>query len=336
MSGSLSTVDALLTPILARLRAVDATLVPTRAANGMWLAADLVTPDAVPTYAIALRPGFAVASLDIAGASMHAPALLMSEPRHVAAGEPLPKGCDAIIDADAVSRTGAVWEIAESVEPGMHVRLPGHDLARGAIIASAGSRVTPDIALAAELAGVDKLAVRHPSIALVGFAEPETEWLTARLHAIGIRRSERAVHEVIIRANAEARPRLALRPGDTAWIKQEGDSIVVEAPNRFDGVVGVWCALVLPLLARLLDQPLQDLNVELTRKVTSAIGFAEVALFHRQMDSAAPLAVGDLPLSAIAATDVWCIVPSDLEGYPQSATVSLMSIDQPFKANRRS
>lgn len=336
MRGSLSTVDALLTPILAQLRAVDATLVPPREANGMWLAADLVTQDAVPTYAIALRPGFAVASLDIAGASMQAPALLMSEPRHIAAGEPLPKGCDAIIDSDAVSRAGAVWEIAEIVEPGMHVRLPGHDLARGAIIASAGSQVTPEIALAAELAGVDKLAVRCPSITLEGFSGPETAWLTARLHALGIRRSEHALPQVIIRATSEARPRLALRPGDTAWIKQEGDSIVVEAPNRFDGVVGVWCALVLPLLARLLDQPLQGLNVELTRKVTSTIGFAEVALFHRQMDSAAPLAVGDLPLSAIAATDVWCIVPSDLEGYPQSATVSLMSIDQPFKANGQS
>jgi molybdopterin molybdotransferase len=336
MSGSLSTVDALLTPILARLRAVDATLVPTRAANGMWLAADLVTPDAVPTYAIALRSGFAVASLDIAGASMHAPALLMSEPRHIAAGEPLPTGCDAIIDSDAVSRAGAVWEIAESVEPGMHVRLPGHDLARGAVIASAGSRVTPEIALAAELAGVHALAVRRPSIALEGFAEPETEWLTARLHALGITRSEHALPQVIIRATSETRPRLALRPGDTAWIKQEGASIVVEAPNRFDGVVGVWCALVLPLLARLLDQPLQGLDVELTRKVTSAIGFAEVALFRRHAGRAAPLAVGDLPLSAIAATDVWCIVPSDLEGYPQSATVSLISIDQPFKANWRS
>jgi molybdopterin biosynthesis enzyme len=259
----------------------------------------------------------------------------MSEPRHIAAGEPLPTGCDAIIDSDAVSRAGAVWEISESVEPGMHVRLPGHDLAQGAIIASAGSRVTPDIALAAELAGVDKLAVRHPSFILEGFAEPETEWLTARLHALGIRRSERAVHEVIIRANAEARPRLALRPGDTAWVKQEGASIVVEAPNRFDGVVGAWCALVLPLFSRLLDQPLQGLNVELTRKVTSAIGFAEVALFHQQIASAAPLAVGDLPLSAIAATNAWCIVPSDLEGYPQGATVSLMNIDQSFKSNRR-
>jgi len=336
MRGSLSTVDALLSPILAQLRAVDATLVPTREANGMWLAADLVTPEAVPMHAIALRPGFAVASLDIAGASMHAPALLMSEPRHVAAGEPLPKGCDAIIDSDAVSRTGAVWEIAESVEPGMHVRLPGHDLARGAIIASAGSRITPDIALAAELAGVHALAVRHPSIALVGFAEPETEWLTARLHALGLRRSEHSLPQVIIRATSEARPRLAVRPGDTAWIKQEGASIVVEAPNRFDGVVGAWCALVLPLLARLLDQPLQGFNVELTRKVTSAIGFAEVALFHRQIGSGVPLAVGDLPLSAIAAPDAWCVVPSDLEGYPQGATISLTNIDQPFKANRRS
>lgn len=334
MRGSLSTVDALLKPILARLRAVDAILLPTREANGMWLAADLVTPDAIPAHAIALRPGFAVASLDIAGASMHAPALLMNEPRHLAAGEPLPKGCDAIIDPDAVSRTGTFWEIAESVAPGIHVRLPGHDLVRGAIIASAGSRVTPEIALAAELAGVQALAVRRPSVVLEGFAEPETQWFMARLHALGVRRSEHAVPEVIIRATTETRPRLALRPGDTAWIKQEGASIVVDAPNRFDGVVGVWCALVLPLLARLLDQPLQGLNVELTRKVTSAIGFAEVALFRRQIGDAAPLAVGDLPLSAIAATDAWCIVPSDLEGYPQGATISLMTIDQPFTTNQ--
>jgi molybdopterin molybdotransferase len=336
MRGSLSTVDALLTPILAALRAIDATLVPIREANGMWLAGDLTAPEAVPPHAIALRPGFALTSLDIAGASMHAPALLMSAPQQVAAGEPLPKGCDTVIDFDAVSRTGAVWEIAESIEPGLHVRLAGHDLAGGAIIARAGSRVTPEIALAAELAGVHALAVRRPIITLEGFAEPETAWLMTRLKALGIPRSADAVPQVIVRAVAEARPRLALRPGETAWITQEGETIIIETPKRFDGVVGAWCALVLPVIAKLLDQPLGGLSGELTGKVASAIGLAEVALFRRHLGRAVPLAVGDLPLSAIAAADCYCMVPPDLEGHPQGATVSLISFDQPFATNRRS
>ena len=336
MRGSLITVDTLLKPILATLRAVDATLVPIREANGVWLAGDLAAPGAVPPHAIALRPGFALVSLDIAGASMHAPVLLMSAPQQVAAGEQLPKGCDTVIDSDAVSRTGAVWEIAESIEPGLYVRLAGHDLAEGAIIACAGSRVTPEVALAAELAGVQTLAVRRPVITLEGFAEPETAWLVTRLNALGIPRSGDAAPQVIVRAVAEAEPRLALRPGETSSIKQEGESIIIEAPNRFDGVVGAWCALVLPVLAKLLDQPLGGFSAELTSKVASAIGLAEVALFHRHLGRAAPLAVGDLPLSAIAAADCYCIVPSDLEGYPQGATVSLISFDQPFVTNRRS
>ncbi|WP_291820503.1 hypothetical protein [Bosea sp. (in: a-proteobacteria)] len=323
-------------PVLAELQALEATMVQTREAIGMPLAGDLVAPNAVPRSALALRPGFAIASLDVAGASMHAPALLTIAPKQVAAGEPLPAGCDAVIDLDAVSRDGATWAVVDSAEPGLHARLTGHDLAGGAIIARAGWRVTPEIALAAELAGVDRLAVRRASIRLEGFAEPETAWLMARFDALGIGSAGRATPHLILRAVRKTGPRLALRPGDAAWIAQAGESIVVDVPARFDGVIGAWCALVLPVLAKLLHQPLNRLPVELTRKVTSAIGFTEVALFRLAAGHALPLAVGDLPLSAIAAAEAYAIVSSNLEGYPRGAQLDLISLDQPFTAKQRS
>jgi molybdopterin molybdotransferase len=335
MTGSLGTVNGLLTLVLAQLRAVPPTHVPTRKALGMRLADDLVAPVAVPPRAIALRSGFAVASLDIAGASMHAPALLAREPSHVAAGESLPAGCDAVIDHDAVTRSGAVWEVAESTEPGRHARLEGHDLRQGALIARAGTHVTPEIVLAADLAGIEALSVVRPNVALQGFAEPETDWLMARLQGLGIGVIGKGSSDLIIRAAGDHPPRLALRPGDTAWISQADGLMVIEMPNRFDGIVGAWCALALPVLGKLLGSAIDGLPCELTRKVTSTVGFTEVALFRRNGATASPLAVGDLPLSAVALADTFRIVPPELEGYPQGTHVELTPIDNPFPATQR-
>lgn len=330
MSGTLTPLDALLFPILAQTSALDAAMVPIHQAIGMRLARDIIAANAVPANAIALRGGLAVCALDLVGASMHSPALLTVEPRLLKLGDLMPSGCDAILHPEAISRQGSVWEVAESIEPGTHVRFAGHDLPPGSIIARTGMRITPEIVLAMELAGIKAVTVRNPAIQINGFSAPETAWLRARMAALGFLTAEIMTPHLVIRAAAKTSPRLALQPGDTAWITRANETIIIEAPDRFDGVIAAWCALALPVLAKFLNITLASRTYPLTRKVASGIGMADIAVFHLSDGRTTPLAVGNLPLAAISAAEAFCIIAPGTEGYAENADISITSFDQPF------
>jgi hypothetical protein len=104
MRGSPSTGDALLTPVPGQLRAIDAALVPIRDANGMWLAADLVTPDAIPAHAIALRQGFAVTP-----SISRAPPCMRQCCSGLHHGQPKPGFRDAGVDRPTHESRAAGW-----------------------------------------------------------------------------------------------------------------------------------------------------------------------------------------------------------------------------------
>jgi molybdopterin biosynthesis enzyme len=121
-----------------------------------------------------------------------------------------------------------------------------------------------------------------------------------------------------------------LRPGETAWLSLQAGGVAVALPARFDGVVGGWCALVLPLVARLAGASLAVKHQTLTRKLVSGVGLSDVALLALDQGLATPLAAGDLPLSAIARADAFCVLPPGLEGYAAGSAVPSVSLDQPF------
>jgi molybdopterin biosynthesis enzyme len=61
----------------------------------------------------------------------------------------------------------------------------------------------------------------------------------------------------------------------------------------------------------------------LARKVTSTVGLAELVPVRRNGDKAEPLATKYLPLSALARSDGWILVPADSEGYSAGAPVQV-------------
>lgn len=323
--------DEVLRPVLARISPLKPVMVPVEAAIGGCLAETLFSPISLPARSTALRAGLAVHALDLAGASAHAPVMLMACPPHVSAGDPMPAGCDAVIDPGTIAQQGPYWHATESVEPGTDTRLAGHDLPLGALIGEAGRCITPEIALAALRIGLAVLPVRRPQIRIEEREDPENVWLRARLSALGFAIStSNAPADVMIRWNNDASARLALRPADTAWIEDQSGCIVLEVPPRLDCILAAWCALLLPVFAALTGATLHAIEMPLARKLTSPVGIAEIVL-HRVMDGIAePLASGDFPLSAITCANAFSFTPAGFEGFAAGRPVAVTPLDRPF------
>jgi molybdopterin biosynthesis enzyme len=324
----LTSIAEALAPALAAVRPAPRRLLPVAQAIGLRIVAPVRAPSDCPVRAAALRSGLAVRSLDLAGASGHAPILLAAAPKAVRCGEALPDGCDAVIDPDAVTAAGRFVEIAESVEPGAFARLAGHDLRAGEILAPAGALVGPELALACAAAGVAAIDIVAPGVRLELMEGPERSWLAARLAALGCAVVAAEDAGMVLRQAAEdAPPRLALRPGEQAWVDVEGGLPVVMLPARFDGLVGAFAALALPLLARLSGTIVAGRPAVLARKLSSAVGTAEVALLRIAGTSAEPLATGDITLSQLARADAFAVVPPGSEGYAPGETIAVTPFD---------
>jgi molybdopterin molybdotransferase len=333
----LASIDNLLQPLLGTVTAVTPISLPADRALGFHLAADVAARAQSPATAVALRAGLAVRSLDLVGASPQTPVILLERPRLVQSGESLPPGCDAIIDAAAVTQSGALVEAMEAVEPGSHVRLAGHDLGHGQLVGTAGMRVTTEFALVARLAGLIELDVRRPACALDWPEGAQKRWLADRLHAAGVHVVGPAdAADMIIASAADDAPRLALRPGETGWALMRDDGVIsVALPKRFDGMLGAWCALVLPLLARFIDVELALEPLALDRKLVSTVGLTEVALVCHIEGRAQLLAVGDLTMAALASADAFALVAPGSEGAAAGDVIDVVPLDQPFRARTK-
>ncbi len=324
-------VDEALGPVQACINRVAPVAMTPLAAVGLILSEDVVAPVHWPPRPVALRAGLAVSSLDLVGASPHAPIFLPDMPPLLGAGDALPAGCDAILDADAAQEQFGMIEITENVAPGAHVRLAGHDALQGSVIAKAGTAMTSAQALAATVSGVRAVNVRRPGVALA-IADAELEsWAATILARLGcLIESEPTCAGLIVRQVDTAVPRLALSPGEAGWIELSGHQVVVWVPGRFDAAMGCWLALVIPVLAHLSGWPLRSITLPLARKVSSAIGASEIALLSIRDGEFHPLGVGDLTLAAIASADAWIVLPPGSEGEAAGQLISATPLDQPF------
>ncbi len=321
--GPLTPVGDALARLAAALAPVPAREAALAEAAGRVLAEPLVVAAPVPPRAVALRDGWAVAAADTVGASPYGPVVLANAPAFVRAGEPLPEGTDALLPPDAVV-LGAFAEASESAAPGEGVRRPGADAAAGHVLRPAGVRLRPLDLAAAGAAGLSRCTVRIPVLGLAG-ESPGLD-LLARLAAqsgFSVSRvgSADASLRVIARGPGEAGPlaELALRPGEAAF---GVDPAVVAVPARLDGALAAWLVLLRPLLERAAGAaPVAPRSGPLRRKIASAVGLTELALLRADGDGFDPLAVGDLPLSAIAAADAFLAVPPSSEGYAAGETV---------------
>ncbi|MEW5096479.1 molybdopterin molybdotransferase MoeA [Clavibacter michiganensis] len=163
---------------------------PHRYADRM-LARDVTSPLDLPPFRNSQMDGYAVRAADLAGASDAVPAVLRIAARIPAGvapvplqpgtaapcmtGAPVPPGADAIVPIEAAipdrfvdeTATDATVAFAAPVDPGAFVRAQGSDLAAGAVLVAAGTRLLPAHWGVLASAGVAAVTVRRRPVVLL-------------------------------------------------------------------------------------------------------------------------------------------------------------------------
>ncbi len=324
--------------LLAGRGPVAAVRLPLAEAIGLTAAETLHAPHALPRTAVALRPGVAVASADLVGATPQAPALLPLAPPHVLIGEALPADADAVLPPDAVAISGPFAEIGQSAYPGENVRKAGGDLVAGTVIVAEGGLITPEVALALGCAGLTTVAVCRPAIHIEGPASPEATFLARLLSEAGCRVAAGTadlvitlVADVATTAPPDAILGLALQPGRDSALDLSGETPRLIAAPRFDGLVALLHGLVLPLVATLAGRRPHRVERALTAKIASQVGMTDLVLLAAAPEGWRPLATGQATLAALLAADAVALIDPDSEGLPAGALLAATPLREPFE-----
>jgi molybdopterin molybdotransferase len=159
---------------------------PLRQLRSRVLAEEIRAGFALPRFTNAAMDGFAVRYGEIAGASDAAPVTLpvsqelaagalSTEPLaagtccRIMTGAPLPEGADTIVPFEQTSGFGSdAVEFYKAPKQGAHIRHEGEEVVAGALLAAAGTRVTPaEIALLATFGVASALVRTQPRVALI-------------------------------------------------------------------------------------------------------------------------------------------------------------------------
>ncbi|HZR71818.1 molybdopterin-binding protein [Bradyrhizobium sp.] len=356
---SLTALDAALVALLDGLEPVAVTELPPREALGC-VAAEMAVAGVYPERDIALVDGWALRASDLVGASAYAPLPLTTAPCWVEAGDPVPDGCDCVIDADGIDRSGPIAQVLSEAHPGQGVRRRGDDFADGFVLAS-GKHLRPLDILFARAAGLKTMKVRRPRLRLVNvpatngdietaeliqqsarcagadvtFAEARSrdpaaiaaELETAACDLLitiggsGVGRTDAAVLGIGERGHVTAHG-LALRPGVTTAIGRVEGTPVIALSGSPASAMAAWWTLGLPVLDRLSgQQPCPAVFLPLARKLASSVGIAEIALLERNNERWVPLALGDLSLQAIMKASAWLTIAGNSEGFAAGTPV---------------
>jgi molybdopterin molybdotransferase len=341
------------------VKSITQRTIDVSAAVGRTLASDAVAP-ARPASSLALQDGWALSADETLGASGYAPSALMRAPARIEAGQALPAGTDSVAPLDAVKVTNGHAEALVAVNPGDGVLAAGGDNDSAIPLRRAGERLRATDLAAFAATGIARVTVREPRIRVLPLRGSGIINAAARLVAADIERRGGAARldesgrgldvamaaessdaivaiggtgsgrndnsvQVLAREGRLAMHGLALTPGETAALGFVGPRPVLLLPGRLDAALSVWLVMGRRLLDRLAaarsseNDPAEILP--LARKVTSTVGLAEVIPVRRIAGQVEPLASKYLPLSSLARSDGWILVPADSEGYSGGSSV---------------
>jgi molybdopterin molybdotransferase len=361
LPASLTPLEVALAALLERLEPVAPIEVALADALGC-VAADMPPLKAHPLCDVAASDGWALRARDLVGASSYSPLPLPRPPVWVEAGDPMPQGCDCVVDSDSVDQTGPVVQALAEAIPGQAVRRAGGDIAQGNLGIAPGRRVRPLDLLIARAAGMEKLNVRRPRLRVLNIHARSSDTATAQLILESAREAgaEIAYAEALGRDGASVAAALdtgacdllvtiggsgvgrtdatvvalaqrgevlahgiALQPGRSSAVGRIGKTPVIALPGAPGQALGAWWTLALPTLDRLSGLELrQSVTLPLARKIASSVGIAELVLLERIESSWMPLAIGDLSLETVARSDAWLAIPGASEGFAAGAPVA--------------
>jgi molybdopterin molybdotransferase len=130
------------------------------------------TQSAVDGYALRHADLASTTELPIAGAIRAGalpgpPRLTTGTAQRIYTGGWLPEGADTVLRQEYVDADGPSIRPRRNVEPGADVRRRGEELAHGALIAAAGTRLSAGMVAALAMAGLAEVAVRTPRIVVL-------------------------------------------------------------------------------------------------------------------------------------------------------------------------
>ena len=164
--------------VLAAVRPLPAEDVAVEEALGRVLAGDVAAAHDVPGFANSAMDGFAVRSgpagrrLRLVGESRAgAPAeaeVGEGQAVRISTGALLPAGADAVLQLELAREDDRTVTLDDDVAPGRNVRFPGEDLASGAVVLRAGTRLGAAAVGVAVAAGRSTVrCARRPAVAIV-------------------------------------------------------------------------------------------------------------------------------------------------------------------------
>lgn len=329
------------------------------AAQFRVLAEDVTAERGLPPEPRALIDGYAVRADEIADAGPYAPVPLAAAPMRVDVGDALPPDTDTVVPLDAIEQRGSLFQAVAPAVAGEGVLQACADLSRETVIARKGWRLN-GINLATLAAnGITRVRVREPRVHVVkARAEPDTVLdaigdLLARALAtlgcsvvrsagdlaialadiesdavIGIGGTGSGRHDASVTTLARhgrvATHGIAIAPGETAAFGTCGNRPVLLLPGRIDAAIAGWLTIGIPLIEQLAgstDTSGPRIIASLARKVASPLGLVEVVPVRLRGGEAEPIASGYWPLTSLAGSDGWILVPADSEGFPTGSEV---------------
>jgi molybdopterin molybdotransferase len=355
----LTPLDDVLACIAARVKPVDARIAGLTAALGRTLADDIVIEEPIPRAALALRDGWAVKSDLTTDAGPYAPAPIPAAIR-IDTGEPLPADADAVAVFDAVAMRNGEAQALSPVAPGEGVLPAGADVAHGATLIHAGRRLGPLRLALLSTVGIESAQIREPRLRVTRARSRPDSMIDAAVECIAhaIRREgglavmsdvNESLEHALTQADVDAVVvvggtgcgrhdsavatlasvgevrvhGIGLIPGETAAFGTVGARPVLLLPGRLDAALAAWHMLGRAMLARLAASTEAPCirAAELTRKVSSSAGLAELVPVRREGRFATPIASAYVPIVALAQANGWIFIASESEGYQAHSEV---------------
>ncbi|HDL85235.1 MAG TPA: molybdopterin molybdenumtransferase MoeA [Candidatus Acetothermia bacterium] len=171
--------------VLAGLVPLEAESVPILSALGRVLARDVIAGYDIPPHANTAMDGYALRSVDTAGASEESPVRLRviaelpagyvaekpvvpGTTIRIMTGAAIPPGADAVARFESVRLDGDYIEIAGPVPIGKEVRCAGEDVKQGALVLKQGRRLRPqDIGMLASIGESEVEVTRRPRVGVL-------------------------------------------------------------------------------------------------------------------------------------------------------------------------
>ncbi|NMM80533.1 molybdopterin molybdenumtransferase MoeA [Acidovorax sp. SRB_14] len=181
MRPPMKPLDQALAELLAQATLLPGTeRVATFDADGRVLAQDAVSPLQVPPQDNSAMDGYALRCADVAQAGAVLPVsqriaagsaghpLQPGTAARIFTGAPIPPGADAVLmQEDCTALDGGQVRVHAVPQPGQWIRRAGEDIALGAVVLQAGTRLTPaELGLAASIGLAQLPVARRPRVAL--------------------------------------------------------------------------------------------------------------------------------------------------------------------------